>query len=132
MRSPLFFPVTACLLLALQWLTPFAPGPSPAVVPWLVALMATAALLGLSSLRDRTVGPPRMSFAAHWAAPFAWALLLAGAVSVVMGLLQYFGVAAAFEPWIKQGTAGEAFANLRQRNQFATLSIYYAISTFNA
>ena len=122
MRSPLFFPVTACLLLALPWLTPFAPGPSPAVVPWLVALMATAALLGLSALRDRTVGPPRMSFAAHWAAPFAWALLLAGAVSVVMGLLQYFGVAAAFEPWIKQGTAGEAFANLRQRNQFATLT----------
>ena len=39
-----------------------------------------------------------------------------------MGLLQYFGMAAALEPWIRQGTYGEAFANLRQRNQFASLT----------
>ncbi|MCY7370600.1 MAG: Wzy polymerase domain-containing protein [Polaromonas sp.] len=122
MSSPRFFSPLACLLLALPWLTPFAPGPSPAVVPWLVALMCTATLLGLSALRDRAGSPVRESLAAHWAAPFAWALLLAGAFSVVMGLLQYFGLAAAFEPWIKQGTPGEAFANLRQRNQFATLT----------
>ena len=29
-----------------------------------------------------------------------------------MGLLQYFGVAAALEPWVRQGSPGEAFANL--------------------
>ena len=123
MRAPLFFPTTACLLLALPWLTPFAPGPSPAVVPWLVALVATAALLGLSALRDaQAVAATRLTLAAHWAAPFAGALVLAGLLSVVIGLLQYFGLAAALEPWVEQGTVGEAFGNLRQRNQFATLT----------
>jgi O-antigen ligase len=122
MRAPLFFPLTACLLLALPWLTPFAPGPSPAVVPWLVALVATAALLGLSALRDLANGPSQLTFAAHWAAPFAAALVLAGGLSAAMGLLQYFGLAGALEPWVKQGMPGEAFANLRQRNQFATLT----------
>ncbi len=39
-----------------------------------------------------------------------------------MGLLQYFGIAADFEPWINQTRYGEAFANLRQRNLFATLT----------
>ena len=123
MRAPLFFPVTACLLLALPWLTPFAPGPSPAVVPWLVALVATAALLGLSALRDAgTAGSTRLTLAAHWAAPFAGALVLAGLLNVLIGLLQYFGWAAALEPWVRQGTVGEAYGNLRQRNQFATLT----------
>ena len=122
MRAPLFFPVTACLLLALPWLMPFAPGPSPAVVPWLVALVATAALLGLSALRDTASGPSRLIFAAHWAGPFAGALVLAGVLSAAIGLLQYFGLAAALEPWVRQGTLGEAYGNLRQRNQFATLT----------
>lgn len=37
-------------------------------------------------------------------------------------MLQYFGAAAPFDPWINQTVAGEAFANLRQRNQFASLT----------
>lgn len=39
-----------------------------------------------------------------------------------MGLLQYFGLAKSLSPWVSTGTMGEAFANLRQRNQFATLT----------
>jgi O-antigen ligase len=39
-----------------------------------------------------------------------------------MAVIQYFGVASAFEPWINHTEPGTAFANLRQRNQFATLT----------
>ena len=44
-----------------------------------------------------------------------------GLASSGMGLLQYFGAASDFNPWINQTHYGEAFANLRQRNLFATL-----------
>ena len=53
-------------------------------------------------------------------APSAW--LTAALISAVLGLLQYFGVSAAFDPWVNTTAVGEAFANLRQRNQFATLT----------
>ena len=43
-------------------------------------------------------------------------------VSSAIGLLQYFGAAAALGPWVSQASLGEAFANLRQRNQFASLT----------
>jgi O-antigen ligase len=119
-------PLLIFLFITLPWLTPFAPGPSPAVMPWLVALMASAALMIFSLLpgdaRGATAAPAPLPFAARWAAPFAWALLVAGVLSSVMGLLQYFGVAEALEPWVKQGKFGEAYANLRQRNQFASLT----------
>ena len=115
--------ISAFLFLTLPWLNPFAPGPSPAVVPWLVALAATGGLLWLGSVRGLAAQPPEaQTFAQRWATPFAWALVVAGLTSSAMGLLQYFGVAAALEPWIRQGTPGEAFANLRQRNQFASLT----------
>jgi hypothetical protein len=52
----------------------------------------------------------------------AWAWLAVGLISSVIGLLQYFGVAGHFSPWMSQAEVGTAFANLRQRNQFATLS----------
>ena len=50
----------------------------------------------------------------------AW--LVAAAISALIGMLQYFGIAPMLAPWISQTQAGEAFANLRQRNQFATLT----------
>ena len=109
--------------LILPWLNPFAPGPSPAVMPWLVTLAATVGLLLLTTVYSRfDVRRQSATFAERWAGPAAWAWLLAGVLSSLMALLQYFGVAAAFEPWINQPRAGEAFANLRQRNQFATLT----------
>jgi O-antigen ligase len=48
--------------------------------------------------------------------------LAAALVSSVLALLQYFGAASALAPWVDPTEAGEAFANLRQRNQFATLT----------
>jgi O-antigen ligase len=50
----------------------------------------------------------------------AW--LAAALLSVGLGLLQYFGISAALAPWVNSTHTGEAFANLRQRNQFATLT----------
>ena len=48
--------------------------------------------------------------------------LLAGLLSSVLALLQYTGHAAALAPWVNWAPAGDAFANLRQRNQFASLT----------
>jgi len=47
--------------------------------------------------------------------------LLAAGLSAVIGLCQYFGIAAAFSPWMNVAAPGEAYANLRQPNQYATL-----------
>ncbi len=55
-----------------------------------------------------------------WTAASVW--LCAGLISSVLGLLQYFGGAEGLVPWVNQPRYGEAFANLRQRNQFASLT----------
>lgn len=47
--------------------------------------------------------------------------LAAAVASAVIGLCQYFGVAPRFTPWMNSAEAGEAYANLRQPNQYATL-----------
>jgi hypothetical protein len=43
-------------------------------------------------------------------------------ISCVLGLVQYFGMAGKFSFGVSQSEIGEAFANLRQRNQFASLT----------
>jgi O-antigen ligase len=55
------------------------------------------------------------------AVALAW--LLAAAASTVIALCQYFGLADKFPAWMNGSTAGEAFGNLRQRNQFASLTV---------
>ena len=61
----------------------------------------------------RPVDPPGV-------AAKAW--LFAALLSSGIALVQYFGVSATFTPWINVAPLGEAFGNLRQRNQFATLT----------
>ncbi len=95
-------------LLVLPWLSPYTAGPTPNAWPWLIsAFCATVVWLLRRSLGVRLV--------AH-----AW--VLAASLSAVIGLLQYFGLAHALGPWVSQTATGDAFANLRQRNQFATLT----------
>lgn len=97
------------IFITLPWLNPFSPGPSPAVMPWLVTLGSLAfVLLGAARVRLADV------------AASAW--LAAALLSAVLGLLQYFGASAVLGPWVNRTGLGEAFANLRQRNQFATLT----------
>jgi len=100
------------LLLALPWLWPFTLGPTSATEPWLVALAAAAALLVL--------WPDRVDVSrhAHWIAT-GW--LAAALVSGAIGLVQYFDLEAPLFPWVDIARPGQAFANLRQTNQLATL-----------
>ena len=99
------------ILVALPWLNPFTNGPTPAVWPLLFSWACAALLLGLWR-----------SDGGRWRRAVAWAWLAAGLVSCVIALVQYFGAADVFKPWISHTQLGEAFGNLRQRNQFATLT----------
>ena len=99
------------LVLITPWISPLAFGPSPAVVSWLVSLGCAGLAFQLSHFyKDDTAK----------VAARAW--LIAALVSSVIGLIQYFGYSTAFLPWVNATQAGEAFGNLRQRNQFATLT----------
>ena len=99
------------LLLAAPWLNPVATGPTPNVIPWLVSIACASVYVLL-----RTIAP----HAVARVPALAW--VVAASASCLIGLLQYFGAAAAFSPLLNIAPAGEAFANLRQRNQFATLT----------
>jgi O-antigen ligase len=103
-------------LIALPWLNPFAPGPSPAVVPLLFSWACAAALLGIFG---RTAG---LASSSRFASAAAMAWLAAGLVSCAIGLFQYFGGGGSLLPWVNQAELGQAFGNLRQRNQFASLT----------
>ena len=95
------------LLLVLPWLSPYTAGPTPNAWPWLLSA-ACAVILWLFQRRlDARL------IASGW--------VLAASLSAVVALLQYFGLSPDFNPWVSQTQAGEAFGNLRQRNQFATL-----------
>ncbi|HEY5580257.1 MAG TPA: Wzy polymerase domain-containing protein [Rhodoferax sp.] len=111
-RRPSLLSALAFLGLALPWLNPFSPGPTPNVVPWLAALAGFAVMLPwLARARPAQV-----------AALAASAWLFVALLSALLGLLQYFGATGALEPWVNSTGLGEAYANLRQRNQFATLT----------
>jgi hypothetical protein len=173
------------MALAAPWLNPFAPGPSAAMVPWLVSLGCVGLGLLALPLQLPLAQLPRwvhvffalvaVYFAGHllWSGPHAegwgallawgcvWAMLLVGTalgwadhaamvdaedspleprpahsywvrhlaalwlavalVSVALALVQYLQLEQWVAPWISQSADGTAYANLRQRNQFATL-----------
>lgn len=99
--------------------------PRDAVLPAYeaLALAGALALTGLGALLARqlpTASPVGGLPWAAWCALLPW--VLAGLASSVLALVQYFGAAAPLAPWVNWAPAGEAFANLRQRNQFASLT----------
>ena len=95
-------------MLVLPWLSPYTAGPTPNAWPWLISAFCA---VGLGLLQHRLD-----------ARLIAGAWVLAAAVSALIALAQYFGLAPVLSPWVSQTATGEAFANLRQRNQFATLT----------
>ena len=107
------FALALAVVLALPWLNPFALGPTPNVQPLLISWASAALALGL-------VAVGRVSSAVLWRAA-VWAWVAAAVLSAGMGLLQYLDLAADFAPWVNQSGPGNIYANLRQRNQFATL-----------
>lgn len=106
-NSPVKRPVLG-LLLVLPWLYPMASGPSPSVQQWLIA-MSCCVLVWLV----RAEMKPTLILQ-------AW--VLSATVSAMIALLQYAGQAHLLTPWAASAAQGEAYGNLRQRNQFATLS----------
>ena len=96
------------VLMMLPWVAPWSPTPQPNTVPLLLTWACIVCLLVLG----QPIKP--LDIARAW----AWAALISSA----MGLIQYFGAASAFSPWLHVTALGEANANLRQRNQLATLS----------
>ena len=100
------------VVLAVTWLNPFAPGPSPIIMPWLVSLVCAAIAAWIVS-RLPLQNLPGLA-AKTW--------LLAALLSASLALLQYFGLSYSLSPWINTTGVGEAFGNLRQRNQFASLT----------
>lgn len=102
-----FRDVSVVVLVALPWLNPFSLPPSPVVVPWLLAAGCGVLLFVLRSgvnSRQLLAG-----------------LLLAATLNAAIGLLQYAGWSTPLGAWLASAQPGEAYGNLRQRNQFATL-----------
>jgi O-antigen ligase len=102
--------VCTLAVLVIPWINPFAVGPTPNVIPWLVSMGCFAALLLIVTVRQ----VPLVSLVGT-----AW--LLAALINSGAGLLQFLGYGPSLAPWINTTDIGEAFGNLRQRNQFATL-----------
>jgi O-antigen ligase len=119
MQHKSFFKLSTTFLIVLPWINPLAIGPAPGVWPWLVSMVCMIALLlyfASINMGDLRSWPYRLS------AVVASAWVLAACLSACMGLLQYFGWASGLVPWLSSAPLGEAFANLRQRNQFASLT----------
>jgi O-antigen ligase len=98
--------------LCAPWLIAATWGPQPDMVQRLLSLACMGLLLPLWM----GIRVPFTTLARS----LAWAWLLAALASSGMGLLQYAGVDAS--PWVSASQPGVAFANLRQRNQFASLT----------
>ena len=111
--QPSRWPLTALALLATAIAWRGAGGDTSMVLGAFVAVgaMALAAFVGAGLARAT---PSAQS-------TLAWGLLLAGVLSAVLGLLQYYGAAAPLKPFTTTPDLGQAYGNLRQRNQFATL-----------
>lgn len=94
----------ASALIALPWLIGASAGPAAQMGAWLVAAGVSVAL-------------PCVKYARHWPVSLVWA----AGLSLCMALLQFADVASGLAPWVSESVSGEMLANLRQRNQFATL-----------
>jgi hypothetical protein len=82
----------------------------PAALGGAIVVIALAAGVGAWAQRDSQL---RVVADAWW---------IAAAISTAMALLQYFALSGALAPWVSGTEAGTAYANLRQRNQFASLT----------
>jgi len=101
---------------ALPWLVPFTPGPVSAMVQSLSSSLGLLLVaLGFSAAGFRA--DPLQSVRT-----LALAWLSAALLSSGIALLQYAGIGHFAAPWVAAADLGEAYANLRQRNQFATLT----------
>lgn len=109
--------VLAFCALVIPWLNPYSSGPSTSVGPWLVS--AFCALVAWILYR---LGEGRIVDQGHWPRCIAASWMGAALISSAFALCQYFGVGTIMAPLVSPAAVGEAYANLRQRNQFASLT----------
>lgn len=114
--------LASVLLLALPWLQPFAYGPTPVVLQSLVVWSLASTWWMFHGLKRDAGGYRGRALADAW--------MVAALLSAVMGLAQYFGVAGIWGSLINSADVGQAYANLRQRNQLATLLNMGLAATF--
>ncbi len=112
-KSKFFLP----FLVILPWLNPFTVAPTASVIPQLFCWVCSAVFV-LAWQRNTSQEQARTDLSSM--AATAW--LTAALVSSAMALIQYFGATAPFGGWVNQPEIGVAYANLRQRNQFASLT----------
>ena len=105
-------------LLTLPWLWPFTSGPVAVTQPYLASAVLAALALAWWPVRDRATAV--QAVAAAW--------LAAAVASSVIALLQYFDLEAALYPWVNIAQPGQAFGNLRQPNQLASLLVMGALA----
>ena len=105
--------LAAALCLALPWLNPFSYDPIP-VVPQALVVWMFAAGFWLYADASRLGAQARV-----YGIALGW--VVAALCSAAMGLLQYKGYDYLFKGWVDYAELGQAYGNLRQRNQFATL-----------
>lgn len=106
-------PIATFPLLALPWLNPLTYGPTHAVVQGIAVWLCAALCCIVWELVQLQPQARTHTVSCAW--------LLAGTSSACIGLLQYLGYAQQFSPWVNYVDAGQAYANLRQRNQQGTL-----------
>jgi O-antigen ligase len=110
--NSLGFTALLALLLVVPWLWPLTAGPSPNLIPLLASwgcLLVTASLL---AMQHDPRGVLRVAMPAAWIA--------AASLSALIGLAQWFGITPDTR-LISPAEVGQAYGNLRQRNQFASL-----------
>ncbi|MFT3778587.1 MAG: Wzy polymerase domain-containing protein [Ottowia sp.] len=105
-------------LLALPWLWPHTFGPVPGMEPYLVSAALAAVALALWPADDA---------AGAWRA-VAWSWLAAALASSLIALLQYFDLETPLYPFVNIAEPGQAFGNLRQPNQLASLLVIGALA----
>ena len=105
------------LAIAIPWLSPITWGPAPEMVQSLLSAIGGAVVL----VGWNAYGPRWGTQVLARTLALGW--LLAALLSAVAGLLQYFGLATDLvnAGLLNPAAPGEAYANLRQRNQFASL-----------
>lgn len=83
------------------------------------SIICLAAVAGVAASTDSLTETGRVR--QSWVRAIAGAWLAAALISAGIGMAQYLGVSGALAPWVNGTGLGEAYGNLRQRNQFATL-----------
>ena len=117
--QPMSFVPLCALLVALPWLWPFTSGPVAATLPYLAGVTVAAVLLAWPARASGRDAPLR-AVAAGW--------LGAALVSGGIALLQYFDLEGPLFPWVNIAEPGQAFGNLRQPNQLASLLVIGLLS----